>query len=128
MKPYIRVLVDFPITSEQKAAIIEHYKPTRIRIGDATKQYPETEEETEYFDTTELDDEDDCCGDDDCEHNEPTPPSEPKERDEKVTEPDAKDKHGRSLALIAQFEEKFGKKPHHNAKDETILEALTSEA
>lgn len=131
MKPYIRVLTTLPLPAGGKAAIIAEFAPSRVRIGDKNKEYddPKGTEVVEY----ELPEVEECCGEPDkcekdCDKKEPTPTQETDVTNQSKSEQCGTNKHGQSLELVKQFQEKFGKLPHHKAGDASIIEALKGEA
>ena len=119
MKPYIRVLTESPMPVDGKQKIREDFAPEDVRIGSIGKEYsdPEGTRVVEY----EFCGEGECCGTpDDCDKECNTKESE--------SEQCGTNKHGQNLELVKQFQEKYGKLPHHKAGDASIIEALKGEA
>lgn len=114
MKSFQTIFVKHPVSAEMKAQIRSVFGATRIRILDARFAGPEDE----IFELTEK-------AAKKAAKVEKTPENAPKEPEAPV---ESSNQHGQDLKLVAAFEEKFGKKPHHNAKNETIETALSEEA
>ena len=131
MKRYIRVLVEMPISKDEKEAVRDHFAPAQIRIGNIAYEaanYGDTPgTEIVEFDLSDLPDT--CATEAEPEpaHVEAVAQSE-SEQSQDVPTNTATNKHDQNLELVTAFTEKFGKPPHHKAKDASIEEALTNEA